>query len=76
MPRYFFNTVDGRRYPDEDGTDLPDVAAARARATRMAGELLKEQPEELWDTGELRVEVVDEAGANILRLEVRLRGPS
>jgi hypothetical protein len=74
MPMYFFNTVDGRRYPDEDGSDLPDFAAVRAKATRVIGELLKEQPEDLWHTGTLRVEVTDDAGANVLVLEVTLNG--
>jgi hypothetical protein len=48
MPRYFFNTIDGRRIPDDEGTDLPNLSAVRAEATRVMGELLKEQPEDLW----------------------------
>ena len=72
MPRYFFNTVDGRRYPDEDGTDLPDLKAVRAEAARVLGELLKEQPQDLLATGRLRLEVTDAAGANVLVLEVAL----
>jgi hypothetical protein len=74
MPMYFFNTVDGRRYPDEEGSDLPDFAAVRAKATRVIGELLKEQPEDLWDTGRLRVEVTDGTGADVLLLEVSMTG--
>ncbi|THD80982.1 MAG: hypothetical protein E7812_06145 [Phenylobacterium sp.] len=74
MARYFFNTVDGRRYPDEDGADLPDMTAVRAKATRIIGELLKEQPQDLWDTGQLRLEVADEAGAEVLVVEVSLTG--
>jgi hypothetical protein len=70
MPRYFFNTVDGRRFPDEEGADLADLAAARAKATRVLGELLKEQPQDLWDTGRLAIEVTDEGGARVLVLEV------
>jgi hypothetical protein len=73
MPRYFFNTVDGRRYADEEGAELPDMAAVRAKATRLIGELLKERPQELWDTGRLRLEVVDESGINVLVLEVWLK---
>jgi len=73
MPRYFFNTVDGRRYPDEEGAELPDMEAVRAKATLIIGELLKEQPAELLDTGRLRLEVVDEAGEMVLVVEVSLR---
>jgi hypothetical protein len=72
MPRYFFNTVDGRRYPDEDGADLPHMEAVRSKATRVIGELLKEQPADFWDTGRLRLEVVDEGGETVLVVEVSL----
>lgn len=70
MPRYFFNTVDGQRYPDEEGAELPDIAAVRTKAARVLGELLKEQSEDLWATARLRLEVTDEAGAEVLVLEV------
>jgi hypothetical protein len=72
MPRYFFNTVDGRRYPDEDGTELADMEAVRREAALVIGELLKEQPSELWDTGRLKLEVVDEHGETVLVVEVSL----
>jgi hypothetical protein len=72
MPRYFFNTVDGRRYPDEDGTDLPDLEAVRRKATLTLAELLKERPSVFWDTGRLRLEVADAAGTIVLAIEVSL----
>ncbi|MDB5444653.1 MAG: hypothetical protein JWP73_3029 [Phenylobacterium sp.] len=72
MARYFFNTVDGRRYPDEEGADLPDINAVRTKATLVIGELLKEQPADLWDTGRLRLEVADEDGEIVLLVEVSL----
>lgn len=75
MPRYFFSTVDGQRFPDEEGTDLPDIAAVRSKAARVLGELLKEQLEDLWATGRLRLEVTDESGAEVLVLEVSSRDP-
>lgn len=72
MPRYFFNTVDGRRYPDEDGMELPDLNAVRARATSVVGELLKERAADFWDTGRLRLEVADDGGTVVLVLDVSL----
>jgi hypothetical protein len=72
MPRYFFNTVDGRRYPDEDGTDLPDLEAVRRKATLTLAELLKERPSVFWDTGRLRLEVADAEGAIVLAIDVSL----
>lgn len=69
MPRYFFHTEDGKRYPDEDGTDLPDVKAARLKATLIMAELLKEQPSDFLDTGRLRVRVTDGQGDTVLLME-------
>jgi hypothetical protein len=40
MPRYFFHVMDGQATIDEDGTELPDVDAARKEAIRIAGEIL------------------------------------
>lgn len=72
MPKYFFNTVDGRRYPDDEGVELPDLDAVRGRATRVVGELLKERAADFWDTGRLRLEVTDDGGTIVLALDVVL----
>lgn len=69
MPRYFFHSEDGRRYPDEDGTDLPDVETARLKATLIMAELLKEQPIDFLHTGRLRVRVTDSGGETVILLE-------
>lgn len=42
MPRFFFNTNDDLELWDEEGTELPDLDAARRAAIRYAGELLRE----------------------------------
>jgi hypothetical protein len=40
MPRYFFDTYDGRfDLIDEEGHELPDRAAARREATRALAEM-------------------------------------
>jgi hypothetical protein len=39
MPRYYFNLQDGDTVMDTDGTDLPDVGAARIHATGVVREL-------------------------------------
>ena len=62
MPRYHFSSVDGGRDWDPEGVDLPDQHAARAYAVRYAGELLQSEPEAVWDAGQWRVEVSDDAG--------------
>ena len=63
MPRYFFHSADGKREPDQQGTELPDDAAAQFEAVRFAGETLKWRPLELWKQGQWRVEVTDDQGA-------------
>jgi Domain of unknown function (DUF6894) len=39
MPMYYFNLQDGHTVVDTDGTDLPDVGAARIHATGVVREL-------------------------------------
>lgn len=36
MPRFYFHLYNDTDVPDEDGTELPDLAAARAHAMIMA----------------------------------------
>lgn len=36
MPRYFFHLLDDLDVPDEEGTELPDLEAARAHADSQA----------------------------------------
>ena len=63
MPRYFFHLADGAYTPDTEGTDLPDERAARTNAIAYMGEILKEDPNLLGNSGAFRIEVTDEAGA-------------
>ena len=49
MPRYFFHVDNGEFIPDETGTDLPDLQAARREAVRAAGEMIDEAQESFWD---------------------------
>ncbi|KQM49318.1 hypothetical protein ASE69_11135 [Sphingomonas sp. Leaf208] len=58
--RYFFHTADGSRDRDMEGTELPDHRAARIEATKFAGACMNDNPNELWETGDFRIEVTDE----------------
>jgi hypothetical protein len=40
MPIYHFNVRDGSDIPDPDGTELPNIPAARVEAVKLAGRLL------------------------------------
>ena len=61
MPRYFFHTADGSRDLDREGFDCADDGAARKQAIRYAGEVMRDEPQVLWDGRDFRVEVMNEA---------------
>lgn len=62
MPRFHFHTVDGKRLYDEDGCILANLQEARIEAVRLAGAMLRHEPEQLWKSGSWRVEVTNDAG--------------
>lgn len=60
MSRYYFNVNDGANLLDDHGAELPDLAAARGEAVRLAGEVLKEGSiGELWNGTPWRMTVTD-----------------
>jgi hypothetical protein len=59
MPRYYFNIVDGRRFDDAEGLELPDTAAARAEAVAIARDLMRIDPTRT-DWSEWLVQVTNE----------------
>jgi hypothetical protein len=68
MPRFFFHVYDDIAVRDEEGLDLPDLAAARQMALSGARSLICAEV----DAGHLhlghRLEVEDEGGACVLVL--------
>lgn len=60
MPHYFFHTADGTHDIDREGVELADDTAARAEAIRFAGAVMRDDPQELWDGMDFRVEVTGE----------------
>ncbi len=69
MPRFHFHIFDGREQRDDDGTELPDFEAARVEAIRCAGEILKDQAHHIALGEEWRMDVTDETGLILLRLD-------
>lgn len=65
MPRYFFDIKDGTEFIDEDGSEWPDLAAARLEAVRYSAEVLKEMPERFWNS-ELWTMTVSDARRELL----------
>jgi hypothetical protein len=70
MARYFFHTEDGVSYPDEYGTELPDLDAARAVAIRTLGEILRDAPKIFEAEMSLRLVVTDDSQLALFRLDV------
>lgn len=68
MPRYHFNVHDGVSLPDEDGYELPDLAAAQRCAVKLSGDLLREHGELFWTGEEWRMDVTDERGLILFTL--------
>ena len=70
MPRYFFHVRDGRDYPDDEGTELPDLAAVRTEALKASGEMLRDSKgrAEFWSGDDWTMNVTDEAGQPVLTL--------
>ena len=68
MPRYFFNVHDGHDIPDQTGTVLPDLDAARREALRYTCELLGSLNAAFWEGHDWTLECSDEAGAILFRL--------
>lgn len=62
MPRFYFNVHDGKSFPDEDGSELRDLRAARETAVRLAGDLLRDHAAAFWTGEEWRMEVTDKQG--------------
>jgi hypothetical protein len=59
MPRYFFHVDHHSSQPDTEGSEFPDVPAARAAAVRLCGEILKEIDRTFWDSPLWQLRVTD-----------------
>jgi hypothetical protein len=72
MPRFFFDTYDGKRYaPDQDGLDLEDIEAAKLEAQKALPDMAKGG----LPNGNHRsfvVNVRDESGRTVLRTALSL----
>ena len=72
MPLYFFDVMDGLYEPDDIGVELQNPREASSEATRLAGELLVDDPLK-WGSQEWSVQVRDETGFTLFRLTVSTR---
>jgi hypothetical protein len=80
MPLFFFHLENHPSWGDREGTELPDVEAAKAHAVRLAGELIRDSTVDSLEAP-WRLHVTDESDNEVLCLAMsalegeRLRGP-
>jgi hypothetical protein len=73
MPRCYFNLWDGDLFKvDQEGTELPDVAAARAEALRFASEIVSE----LKTPERARIEIANEDGSAFCMIAITTIAPA
>ena len=66
MPRFFFHARDGdQRLDDREGTDLPDLDAARAEAAVAAREIAAERIKQGQTLDGQSLEIGDEGGRTL-----------
>lgn len=71
MPHYFFNIFDDEAALDEDGIELPDLAAARHEALEGARDLACEAIHNGHLNLDHYIEVADESGTRLLTITFR-----
>lgn len=73
MPRFFFDFMDADNpYRDDQGTDLPDVETAKAEASRVLAEILRDKVRD-GSCREIAVKVRSEAGEQLLKATFKLQ---
>ena len=70
MPLFHFNVFDGVVDLDKEGTELPNVDAAWREARLLASDIIKSDSE--WNKlgDDWRIEVTDDAGVILFRIDV------
>ena len=68
MPRYYFDRINGSLDPDTDGSELLDIGEAKREAVAFAAGTLKDLSS--WESGELRIEVLDDARTVIFAVSI------
>ena len=72
VPRFHFNVYDGIELLDNAGVDLPDTNFARREAIRYAGTLLEDGAKKNSLGDEWRMEVTNDVGLVLFRLDFQV----
>jgi hypothetical protein len=67
MPKFHFH-LDGER--DEQGLNLPDLAAAKCEALEFASRHICDAANAFWDREEWLLSVADESGLTLFQLHI------
>ena len=76
MKRYHFHTSDGRRTCDREGTLLSCDRTAKTEAIKFAGEILRDDSQEIVERGTLLIEVGDDSNTLLFTLVVTVADTS
>lgn len=77
MPRFFFHSEDGQCFRDQEGTVLPDLAAAKRDGVKILGELMLHDPDLFLATESFRIIIQDDRGLTLYVVEMSgLAGPA
>ena len=60
MPRYFFHILHHSSEPDDEGSELADIDAARAAAVQLCGEMIQEIGVSFWQAPRWQMRVTDQ----------------
>ncbi|WP_267359093.1 MULTISPECIES: hypothetical protein [unclassified Methylobacterium] len=69
MPLYFFHVRDGRSSPDDTGTELANWHEARREAVQFAGEVIRDNAQQIALGQDWHIEVTDEHQVPLFRLD-------
>lgn len=68
MPRFYFNVRDGISCLDTEGIELPDWQAARIKAIRLAGRIIRDDAQRIALGEDWHIEVTDYTGLILFQM--------
>ena len=68
MPRFYFHIRNGHERLDKEGTELPNLQAARREALHFVGEMPISEPDDFTLSGMWSLDVADFTGATLYRI--------
>jgi len=76
MPRFYFHLADGHLVRDEDGTELPDIEAARVNGVKLLGHVVADNCRNFLAEGDWTMTVTDEADKVLLTVSLSAIDPT